>query len=148
MAEAVHVVCPHCDATNRVPRDKPAAAGKCGACGARLFEGHPLPLDEARFDKHAAASGIPLLVDFWASWCGPCRMMAPVFEEAAARLEPHFRLVKIDTEAAPRLAARFAIRSIPSLVLLRRGTEIARSAGAMPLAQLLAWAQQHAAAGG
>jgi len=144
MAQAVHVVCPRCDTTNRVPQEKLDRGGKCGACGNPLFEGRPLPLDGPRFAKHAQASDIPLLIDFWAAWCGPCRMMAPVFERAAAELEPHLRLVKVDTEAAPDLAVRFNIRSIPSLVLVQHGREIARSAGAMPLPQLLAWARQHA----
>jgi len=144
MAQAVHLVCPRCDTTNRVPREKLDGGGKCGACGSPLFERRPLALDETRFAKHAEASDVPLLIDFWAAWCGPCRMMAPVFERAAAELEPDVRLVKVDTEAAPNLAAHFNIRSIPSLVLVHHGKEIARSAGAMPLPQLLAWVRQHA----
>jgi thioredoxin 2 len=143
MAEALHVVCPRCDTTNRVPRDKLDGGGKCGACGSPLFERRPLALDEPRFAKHAEVSDVPLLIDFWAAWCGPCRTMAPIFERAAAELEPGLRLVKVDTEAAPDLAARFNIRSIPSLVLVQHGKEIARSAGAMPLPQLLAWARLH-----
>jgi thioredoxin 2 len=144
MAQVVHVVCPRCDTTNRVPREKLDRGGKCGACGNPLFERRPLALDESRFAKHAQASDVPLLIDFWAAWCGPCRMMAPVFERAAAELEPHVRLVKVDTEAAPNLAAHFNIRSIPTLLLVQHGKEIARSAGAMPLPELLAWARQHA----
>jgi thioredoxin 2 len=117
MPQAVHVVCPHCDATNRVPRERLGQGGKCGVCHRPLFEGRPLPLnDAARFDKHAQRSDIPLLVDFWASWCGPCRAMAPVFEQAAKRLEPDVRLVKVDSDAAADIAARFSIRSIPTLV--------------------------------
>jgi thioredoxin 2 len=144
MPNLVHVVCPHCDATNRMPRERLAQGGKCGVCRRPLFEGRPLLIDDvARFDKHAEQGGIPLLVDFWATWCGPCRMMAPIFEQAAARLEPDMRLVKVDSDAVPDLVARFSIRSIPALLLIRHGREIARVAGAMPLEQLLAWTRQH-----
>jgi len=143
MADPLHVICPACDTPNRVPRAKLAAGGKCGKCGKPLFAGRPLPLDGQRFDRHAKAGDIPLLVDFWAAWCKPCRIMAPIFEQAATQLEPQVRLAKVDTEADPDLAARFAVRSIPSLVLCHHGQEIARTAGAMPLADLLGWVRQH-----
>jgi thioredoxin 2 len=139
MPDSLHIVCPACDQTNRVPAVRLAAGGKCGRCGAALFDGRPVALDDERFDKHARISDVPLLVDFWAEWCGPCRMMAPVFEQAAGTLEPRLRLVKIDTEQARATAGRYRIHSIPTLMLIRHGGEIARTAGAMPLGRLVDW---------
>jgi thioredoxin 2 len=139
MSEPLHVVCPHCAATNRVPRERLAEHPACGKCRQPLFTGHPVDLDARGFERHLAANDIPLVVDFWASWCGPCRMMAPHFERAAGELEPQARLAKLDTEAQQAIAARYAIRSIPTLVAFRGGREIARQSGAMDSAALVRW---------
>lgn len=136
---SVQIVCPHCLAANRVPVDRPAEKARCGACKAALFDGHPVALTEATFDRLVGRTEIPVVVDFWAPWCGPCRMMAPAFEQAAAQLEPQVRLVKVDTEANPGLAARYGIRSIPTLAVFSGGEELTRQSGAMPLPQLLRW---------
>jgi len=142
--DALHIVCPHCDAINRVPRERLREGGKCGSCHRPLFEKHPAALNSAaRFDKHAQRSDIPLLVDFWASWCGPCRTMAPIFEQAATQLEPDVRLIKVDSDAVPELLQRYSIQSIPTLMLVHHGREIARQSEVMPLAQLLAWTREH-----
>ena len=130
MDERLHVVCPHCDTTNRVVRDRLSAA-KCGACKRLLFEGHPAELTPGNFERHVASSDLPLVVDFWAPWSGPCRMMAPAYEQAAARLEPHVRLAKLNTEDAPEIAARFGIRGIPTLIAFAGGREVGRQSGAL-----------------
>ncbi len=136
------MVCPSCDAVNRVPRAKLGAGANCGKCRRALFQAAPLALDEVRFERHLTRSELPLLVDFWAPWCGPCQMMAPAFEAAARRLEPTVRLLKVNTEEAQGLAQRLAIRSIPTLVFFKAGAEVARVSGAMNPTQLEAWARQ------
>jgi thioredoxin 2 len=142
MAEALHVVCPHCDSVNRVPAERLGEGAKCGRCHEALFHRHPLTLTPANFQAHLERGDLPVLVDFWAPWCGPCRMMAPAFEQAAAQLEPRVRLAKVNTQEEQALAARYGIRSIPTLILFKGGREAARSAGAMDLQSLLAWTRQ------
>ncbi len=139
MTQVVHVVCPHCDAVNRVPPERLAEDAKCGKCRAPLFVGAPLALDEGRFAKHLGRGDLPLVVDFWAPWCAPCRAMAPAFEAVARRIEPQARLIKVNTEEAQGLAMRQGIRSIPTLVVFRGGQEVARTSGAMDAAALENW---------
>lgn len=141
MSTTRQIVCPHCHRTNKVPADRDPGTASCGACKQPLFSGQPLVLGAENFEKHLQHSDIPLLVDFWAPWCGPCKMFAPVFEQAAKQLEPRFRLVKVDTEQENALAARYNIRSIPTLALFAGGHEIKRQAGAMNLDQLVNWLQ-------
>jgi len=142
MSQPLHVVCPRCDAVNRVPPERLATEAKCGKCHSPLFAATPLALDEGRFGKHLERSDLPLVVDFWAPWCGPCRMMAPVFEAAARRLEPRARLIKVNTEEAQGLAMRYGIRSIPTLAIFKNGKEVARTSGAMDLGTLENWVRR------
>ncbi|GAB4123829.1 MAG: thioredoxin TrxC [Sideroxydans sp.] len=144
MSDPKHIVCPHCDAVNRVPADKLDAHPTCGKCKQPLFTGHPVELNQGNFMRHIGNSDIPVLVDFWAPWCGPCRMMAPAYAQAAPMLEPEIRLVKLDTEQAQQLAAQFNIRSIPTLALFKGGREVARQAGAMDTRGIVAWARSKA----
>ena len=141
MAEAIHVVCPLCDSVNRLPPERDAKAAKCGRCKNLLFQGKPVALDTARFHKHLAGSGIPLIVDFWAGWCGPCRAMAPVFDQAAQTLEPAARFVKVDVDAEGQLAAEYGVRGIPALFLFKDGKVADQHAGVADPALLRRWAQ-------
>jgi len=143
MTDAVIVACPSCNTLNRAPRDKLAAGGgKCGSCGTALFGGHPVALNALSFETHAAKSEIPLLVDFWAPWCGPCRAMAPQFEKAAGQLEPTVRFAKVNTDEEQHLAGRFGIQGIPTMILFHRGKEIARQSGVMDATRIEQWVEQ------
>lgn len=143
MSEPLHLVCPHCDGVNRVIAEKLGSKPICGKCHQPLFNAHPVELKSGNFNLHVGRTDIPVLIDFWAPWCAPCRMMAPAFVEAAAQLEPHIRLAKVDTEQAQDIGARFNIRSIPTLALFKGGREIARQAGAMDVGGIVRWARSH-----
>lgn len=136
------VVCPHCLSSNRVPRERLAQASNCGKCQKPLFSGHPLAVNAAAFNAHTGKGTLPVLVDFWAPWCGPCKTMAPAFEQAARQLEPQLRLLKVDTEKEQSLAGVHGIRSIPTLVLLSGGREVKRVSGAMDARKIVDWTRQ------
>ena len=144
MSEMRHVVCPSCGAVNRVPPQRSALEAKCGSCRQNLFTGRPAPADGKLFQRHITRNDIPVVADFWASWCGPCHAMAPAYERAAAELEPGFRLLKVNADQEAQLMAQFGIRGIPTLMLFANGTLVAQRAGAMNTRDIVAWVQSHA----
>ena len=141
MSATRQVVCGHCGRTNRLPAERAPQGARCGSCHQAIFTGHPIEVDEEGFTRHLANSDIPLLVDIWAPWCGPCRAMAPMFERAAQQLEPDVRLLKLNSDASPALSSRLGISGIPTLLLMHGGREIARHAGAMDARSIVNWAQ-------
>lgn len=138
-----HIVCTACGSVNAVAPDRDAGAAKCGKCAVPLFTGHPAAIDAAAFALHTERSDLPVLIDVWAPWCGPCRQMAPHFERAAAELEPHARLLKLNADEAPDVCSRFAIRGIPALLLMQRGRLLAQTAGALDTTRIVQWTRAH-----
>ena len=143
MSEPILVVCTHCLSTNRLPQDKLAAGGKCGACHEPLFSGQPVDLTTSNFQQFVQKNQIPVVIDYWAPWCGPCKMMAPVYAQVTRQMEPYVRFAKINTETQQSLAASANIRSIPTLVIYRGGVEVGRVAGALDEKNLIAWIQRN-----
>jgi thioredoxin 2 len=143
MSDTLHIVCPACFAVNRVPAERVHERPNCGKCHQPLFPGHPVELSEAHFDTYLTKNDLPVLVDFWAPWCGPCRMMAPAFAHAASQLVPRVLFAKLNTDEAQQTAARYGIRSIPTMILFQQGREVARHSGAVGTAEIVRWVQSH-----
>jgi len=143
MSESLHLLCPNCQAVNRVPSTRLTQNPNCGKCHQPIFDGKPLELTTANFYNHISKNDIPVLVDFWAPWCGPCKMMAPAFVQAAGILEPSVRLAKVNTDAEQALGNQYAIRSIPTLALFKEGKEVARQSGAMSAQDIVQWVSAH-----
>lgn len=141
---AVHLVCPHCAATNRVPQERLAEDPQCGQCGQPLAPAQPIELGDAQLAGFLAKTEVPVVIDFWAAWCGPCRNYAPHFQAVAER-HPEWQMVKVDSDQAPVASQHFGVRSIPTTILWHQGREVARQAGAMSAAQLDQWVSQHLA---
>jgi thioredoxin 2 len=140
------IACPYCNTKNRIPAERLGEHPRCGKCKRDIFAAKPVELTEDNFRQQVLESELPVLVDFWAPWCGPCKTMAPAFEQAAAALEPEVRLAKLNTDEAQQLAGQYGIRSIPTLILFRDGKPVAQQAGAMMAAQIESWVRQVLAA--
>ena len=143
MNDSVHIVCPHCQAINRVAPNKLGDHPKCGSCKDKLFDSKPIELTAASFDRHISKNGIPVVVDFWAAWCAPCKMMAPAFAQAVQALEPNVRFGKLNMDAESSIAARYGIRSIPTMIMFENGKEKARQPGAMGASDITRWIEAH-----